>query len=349
MDVSLVVVCHHSSPVLAPCVESFQRETIAAGVEGEVIAVEHSEDEAERRKVEGVGVDRVIERPNRGYAAGLNVGVAEASGEVLFLANPDIRFFPNSVGALLEGIEQGFDVVGPQFVWDDDGRVLLPPAEDPAPRAELRRAMRRRWPSVWKAGLSRSLDGLWRLWTADTTRTVGSLRGALLAAPSASFDRFGPFDEGYFLYYEETEWLWRARRRGARLGLAGGARVQHRWGHATGRTAGAAEREGRSRKRFMTRNYGGLWRRILRADWGGGDKNPVGAAHLNDDTGIPEAENDLWLGSPFLHLTPALGTIGARSMPMPFLDFCRTWRWVVASATRLEGDWRITGAWTWGR
>jgi GT2 family glycosyltransferase len=349
MDVSLVVVCHHSSPVLADCIESFRRETAATGVEGEVIAVEHSEDAAERSRVESIGVDRLLERPNRGYAAGLNAGAAEAGGAALFLANPDIRFFPGSVGALLEGIELGFDVVGPQFVWDDHGDVLLPPAEDPAPRAELERALRRRWPRMWKTGLSGSLDTLWRLWTAGTTQAVASLRGALLAVPSGSLDRFGPFDEGYFLYYEETEWLWRARRHGARLGLAGGARVQHRWGHSTGRVEGATEREGRSRNRFMARNYGGLWRRILRASKDGGHGDPVGAVNLDDNASIPEAENDLWLGSPFTHLMPALGTVRVRAMPKPFLDFCRSWRWVVASATRSQGGWRITGSWTWGR
>jgi hypothetical protein len=131
--------------------------------------------------------------------------------------------------------------------------------------------------------------------------------------------------------------------------LVGGAKVQHRWGHATGRITGAAEREVQSRERFMTRNYSGLWRRILRAKGSGGARDPLGAAHLRDDSAIPEAQNDLWLGSPFPHLMPALGTVAARTMPKPFLDFCRTWRWVVASTTRSEGDWHITGAWTWGR
>jgi hypothetical protein len=70
---------------------------------------------------------------------------------------------------------------------------------------------------------------------------------------------------------------------------------------------------------------------------------------LDEGASIPEAENDLWLASPFPHLMPALGTVRARALPLPFLDFCRTWRWVVASATRSDGDWRITGAWTWGR
>jgi len=348
MKVSLVVVCHHSSRVLSHCVESFRREATAAGVEPEVVAVEHSEDAAELARVETIGVDRLLERPNRGYAAGLNSGIAEAGGDVFLLANPDIRFFPGSVGEMLDGIEGGFDVVGPQFIWDDDGEVLLPAAEDPAPRAEVGRALRRRSPRMWEAGLSRSLDETWRLWTAEETLPVAGLRGALLAVSRETLGRFGPFDEGYFLYYEETEWLWRARRRGARLGLAAGAKVQHRWGHATSQSDGAAEREEMSRRRFVARNYGGMWRRILRAS-GGSGREPMKVLWLDDEANIPEAENDLWLASPFPHLMPALGAVRARSMPAPFLDFCRAWRWVVTSASRSGGDWRMTGAWTWGR
>jgi GT2 family glycosyltransferase len=347
MKVSLVVVCHHSSRVLSACVESFRRQASAAGVESEVVAVEHSEDTAELAKVEEVGVDLLLERPNRGYAAGLNVGAEAASGEVFLLANPDIRFFPGSVTALLAGIGDGFDVVGPQFVWDDDGRVLLPAAEDPAPAAEFGRALCRRWPRLWAAHLSTSLGRTWRLWTADETLPVASLRGALLTVSSETLDRFGPFDEGYFLYYEETEWLWRARRKGARLGLAAGARVQHRWGHATGQSDDAAEREESSRRRFVARNYSGLWRRVLRAD-SVGSREPLNVVRLDVDAAVPEIESDLWLASPFPHLAPALGSVRERSMPAAFLDFCRAWRWVVVSASCEDGDWRLSGAWTWG-
>ena len=312
-----------------------------------MVAVEHSENAAEVVNVEAIGVDRLLVQPNRGYAAGLNSGATEATGEVLFLANPDIRFFPGSVRSLVEGIEQGFDVVGPQFVWDDDGQVLLPAAEDPAPLAEFGRTIRRRSQRMWAAGLGRSLDETWRLWTADETLPVAGLRGALLAVTGETLGRFGSFDEGYFLYYEETEWLWRARRRGARLGLAVGARVQHRWGHATGQSNGAAEREEISRRRFVARNYGGLWRWILRSS-GGSSSEPMPVVRLADEARIPEAENDLWLASPFPHLMPALGAAGALALPIDFLDFCRAWRWMVASASRSDGGWRINGAWTWG-
>jgi len=327
----------------------FRREAGAAGVEAEVVAVEQSEDPDEVRRVADAVVDVLLERPNRGYAAGLNAGVAEAGGEVLLLANPDIRFFDGSVGALMAAVDEGFDVVGPRFVWDADGMVLLPPAEDPSPSAELGRGLRRRWRWAWSRGLSRCLEETWREWTAEETLAVNSLRGALLAAPRGVLDRFGPFDEGYFLYYEETEWLWRARRRGARLGLATGARVQHRWGHATQTRSDAVELEERSRQRFLRRNHGGLWRWALGSGIGRTGRVPITVHHLSESTAIPEREADLWLASPNPHLLPALGCTHAVGLPSEFADFCRMWGWVVAAADRDGSKWRIADAWTWGR
>jgi hypothetical protein len=178
---------------------------------------------------------------------------------------------------------------------------------------------------------------------------VAALRGALLTVPRQALARFGPFDEGYFLYFEETEWLWRARRSGARLGLAADARVQHRWGHATGGSDDGADREEISRRRFFSRNYGWMWRRLLRASDSGIRREPVALTWLDGKASIPEHQSDLWLASPFPHLMPALGTVGGLALPAPFLDFCRSWRWVVASAVRDDGNWRIEGAWTWGR
>lgn len=347
MKVSLVVVCHHSSDVLRTCVESFRHEVEAAGVEAEVVVVEQSEDLDEFHRVAEIGVDKLLERPNRGYAAGLNAGVEEAGGEVLLLANPDIRFFNGSVGALLAALREGFDVVGPQFVWDADGAVLLPPAEDPSPSAELGRGLRRRWRWAWSRGLSRCLEETWRAWTADSTLAVNCLRGALLVVPRGVLDRFGPFDEGYFLYYEETEWLWRARRRGARLGLTTGARVQHRWGHATQSRNDAIELEERSRQRFFRRNHPELWRWALGSGVGRTGRKPIAVKHLPESVAIPKREADLWLASPNPHLLPALGCRHTVGLPREFANFCRAWGWVVAAADRDGSKWRIADAWIW--
>ncbi len=313
-----------------------------------MVAVEQSEEQEEVHRVAEAGVDRLLERPNLGYAAGLNAGAAAASGEILVMANPDIRFLEGSLELLVAGLDQGFDVVGPQFVWDSEGVVFLPPAEDPALLSEIRRSLRRRWKLYWTWSVSRDLEGLWQMWTAERTLPVKSLRGALMVLRAETMNRLGPLDEGYFLYYEETEWLWRARRRGARYGLAAEALVQHRWGHSTTSNDGAVEIEQRSRERFLARNYLPFSRWMLRAAIGGDQRSPVALSDLGDAEMIPRIEADLWLASPSPHLMPALGCIGSTGLPWEFVDFCRAWKWVVAAAERDGATWRFSGAWTWG-
>lgn len=349
MRVSLVIVCHRSSRVLSPCLESFRREAEAAGFDAESIAVEHSEDAAELARVKAAGVDRLIERPNRGYAAGLNAGAAEARGDVVLLANPDIVFFPGSLGALVDGVSRGFDVVGPRFVWDEDGAVLLPDAEDPSPRAELGRALRRRSPTIWRTTLNRSLDRAWSLWTAGETLPVACLRGALLAVTPDTLSRYGPFDEGYFLYYEETEWLWRARRDGARLALVADAGVVHRWGHATARRSDRGAVEEASRQRFFRRNYGLLWRRLLGFCAAGRQVAGLPAKNVVGPEEVAEAAADLWLLSPYPHLLPSGGAVRRNALPDCVSDLAGRGRWFALAAARRSGRWRAVGSWRWDR
>jgi GT2 family glycosyltransferase len=349
MKLTMVVVCHHSSDVLGSCVESFRRASKDAGLSNEVVVVEQSEDSDQRRAVEAAGAERVLVRPNRGYAAGLNAGIGCASGEILLLANPDLVFTVDSVSALVSGLDAGFDVVGPQLTWDRAGTVLFPPAENPAPVAELTRTLRRRWRPWWRLGLAPWIERLWRVWSADGPVEVPCLRGPLLVLSRDTSNRLGPLDEGYFLYYEETEWLWRARRRRARLGVVGDAKVVHHWGHSTGRRVDATEIEAVSRERFFRRNYPALWRWVLRRIDGGTSTAGISGPEVAGCADVPETEADLWLVSSFRHLQPAIGCLRRSRLPDRVAEVADRGEWHALAVTRTERGWRIAGAWTWGR
>jgi len=312
------------------------------------VVVEQSENPAEVERIAAIGVDRLEVRPNRGYAAGLNAGIAAARGEILLLANPDTVLRAGSLQRLLVAIGDGFDVVGPQLVWDDSGEILFPPAEDPGLAAELWRTLRCRWQRPWDAGLHATLEGWWRVWTADRAVEVAALRGPLLAATRATVDRLGPLDEGYFLYYEETEWLRRARRRGARLAVAAGARVVHRAGHATARTVGREAIEAASRERFFLRNYGAASRWLLRRCASVPATAGVAAQPVAGPREVPESRADLWLLSTFRHLVPAVGVVGRSALPAAVEHVAEGGPWYAAAATRDSGRWRLRGTWSWG-
>lgn len=346
---SLVVVCHHSAEVVPSCVESFRREARTVGVECEVVVVEQSEDADEEAAAVATGAERVLVRPNRGYAAGLNAGIAAAAGDVLLLANPDLRFGESSLRGLLDALGDGFDVVGPQLTWDPAGTVLFPVAEDPAPRAELLRTLRRRHQVVWDWGLGSWLDTMWRAWSASGPVQVSCLRGPLLVLRRHTADRFGPFDERYFLYYEETQWLWRARRLGGRFAVVGDSRVEHHWGHSTARRDDREQIEQASRARFFARNYGPAWRWALRLSAVGSERAGVTGLQVAGPDAVAETGADLWLFSTFRHLEPAVGAIGCSRPPKRIGEVAADGRWFALAAARDGDRWVSRGSWTWGR
>ena len=258
-DVSLVLVAHRSSEVLPAAVDSFRREAAALGLAAEVVVVEHSEDAAEAERVAASSPDVLLVRPNRGYAAGVNAGLAVARSGLLLVGNPDVELLAGSLRPLLAALDGDAEVAAPQLRL---GSTLFPPAEAQTPMAELRRRRAGRSRRAWERHLRRELREWDRVWTSAGPVVVPALSGALLAFRRELAARLGPWDEAYFLYFEETDWLRRARRQGARLAVVPRAPAVHRWGHS----APPEEWEegfAASQRRFYRKGFGRWRSRVL--------------------------------------------------------------------------------------
>jgi len=293
--VGLVLVTYRSGAVVVAAVETFRRECERAGCDAEVIVVDHSEDARQRGDLEALGADRILDRPNRGYAAGLNAGLAVCRAPVQLVGNPDVVFRRGSVAALLAALDDGWSIVGPLF---DLAGALFPPAEEQSPVAELRRWVAALGPSRWWSFVRRELTRSDRVWRGRNPVPVPTLSGALLAFRRDVVEQVGPWDDGYFLHFEESDWLRRARRRGLSIAQVPEARVEHCWGHATEPTL--TEQFGRSRLRFYARQFPCLGRMVSRL--------PAGRLQLLGarwPEGV-DAENGLrWLVSPAPRGLPA--------------------------------------------
>ena len=264
VDVSAVVV-HYRAPGLAGrAVASLRREAVAAGVEIEVLVVDNGSDRAGRERLAGLPCRLLEPGTNLGFAGGVNLGAAASAGDVLLLANPDVELLPGSLARLLATLRGGADVAGPRLLWDADQRFLLPPAEPRdriselaarlAPRGEpWARWARRRWRRHAR-----------RHWQAEKALASHHLSGALLAVGRAAWERTGPFDAGYRLYFEETDWLLRARRQGLCLVHEPRAAVLHHYNRSAAVEPRAAEWFADSAERFARRWYGPLFRALCR-------------------------------------------------------------------------------------
>jgi GT2 family glycosyltransferase len=251
VDVSLVLVAHRSSAVLPAAIAAFRGEAAASGVSAETVVVEHSEDAAEVERAASAAPDHLQVRPNRGFAAGVNAGVAVARGRRLLVGNPDVELMPGALAPLLSALAGGWGIVGPQF---ELAGFRFPPADVQRPGAELARRLLPRPRAAWRTYLRHELRRWRRVWEGRGTVAVPTLSGALLAGSREAFARLGPWDEDYFLYFEETDWLRRAGSAGVTTGLVSTARASHRWGHSA-----APERWERrfaqSRARFYRRHH----------------------------------------------------------------------------------------------
>lgn len=343
--VSMILVTYRSAAVAGRAVASFRRELADLQLNGEVVVVDHSGEPAETERLRELAPDRLLARPNRGYAAGINAGVEAAAGEVLLLANPDVELAAGSLAALLAALAGGWTVAGPQF---ELGGFLFPPADVQTPAEELRRWLAASFPAFRRRFLRREVARWRRVWEAAGPVAVPALSGALLAVAAQTARALGPWDEDYFLYFEESDWLRRAVRRDGRLAVVPGARVRHAWGHAA-RPGIHDPVFAASRRRYYGAGFGAL------GPWMAGlppaaEPRPA-LPPLPPAPVLPTAER-LWLVSPSPHGFPAArARLGAAEL-LPALARFAAERSHSGSLTvmaydpetgDLEGPWRWDG------
>ena len=157
----------------------------------------------------------VVDLPgNPGYAAAVNAGVAASAGgpdDVVVFLNDDCRIAASDLLALATVIERGeADVAVPRVV-DGAGVLERTVAAVPTPAS-----LAREWMLLPDTPVP-AFQGSVRVekWRAPSTpERIDAAAAVVVAARRSLLDEL-PLPERYFLYWEESEWFWRLRERGA--------------------------------------------------------------------------------------------------------------------------------------
>lgn len=143
---------------------------------------------------------------NRGYAGGANAGVARALADPstthVLVMNDDLELAPGALERLARAC-------------GDDG-CASPAIEAPGSDAFAGGHIDAR-------GFGRHEPG-----------ARDFLTGAAICFPRRAWQQVGPFDERFFLYYEDVEWCLRARAAGFALRVVPEATARHGAGSSTG-------------------------------------------------------------------------------------------------------------------
>ena len=263
MRIAVVLVHYHTPGLAERASQALVQDAEASGLQLETVLVDNGSRPCDVELLEALPARRLDPGRNLGYAGGANLGVRETSAELVVVMNPDVLVLPGCLGALVESLEGGAAAAGPRFYWDSGKTFLLPPTEPVSRRAELLAVLARRGPAWAKVARRRWRRHARRHWLARTALRSYDLSGALLAFRRSAWLRIGPFDEGYRLYFEETDWLQRARA----------LRLETRWdprAEAVHLYAQSTVGEGRAQtwflesgRRFRRRVYGPFFTRLL--------------------------------------------------------------------------------------
>lgn len=226
-DVTISIVSLNTRALLAACLRSVG---VSAGVTFETYVVDNgsSDDSPEMVEREFPWVRLNRNEANRGFAAANNIAIRGAVGRYVLLLNPDTVIEPGTLREMVAFMDSHGDVgiCGPRIHFPD-GRFQSCGYRFPTLLSEIRQ--------------SKNIDEVlrWIVGTEPPLRVdaapfeVDWVDGACFMIRRRVIDRIGPLDEQYFLYAEELDWCFRARKDGWAICTVPHVRIVHHQGQTS--------------------------------------------------------------------------------------------------------------------
>ena len=225
IDVSVVVVSWNTRDILRGCLRSIFEQTREVSFEVFVVDNKSHDGSAEMVRAEFPTVKLIENAQNRGFAAGCNQGMREASGRYTLLLNPDTIVLDDAISRCVRYADLHADVgvVGCQ-VLEDETRIQRTGFSFPSPSNMF----------LGLSGLSRAfprsrLFGRPQLswWARDSEQDVDVVSGMFMLVRREAIAQIGLMDESYFVYAEEADWCYRFAQAGWRRVFTPCAQIIH--------------------------------------------------------------------------------------------------------------------------
>lgn len=246
--ISLLIVNYRSA---ALAVDAISSARAATSQPLQVVVVDNSCDAREADALRPHADVLLVSGRNRGYAGAINDGRRVCSAGNIVIANPDVTFMAGALDALVAPIDRRTAVAGPALFWDDAGEWFLPPADLHTGAEGFTAAIASR--SSWLGDIRdrNRIRHRMAFWMLDDLTAVRSISGAVMAVSAEAFDAVGGFDERFFLYFEETDFLRRLSQQRRRIVYVPGARCRHLFNQSASQSSEAPALYASSERRYL--------------------------------------------------------------------------------------------------
>lgn len=209
-DLSIVIVSYNTKKITEDCVESINRSLTNTKIKYEIIVVDNNSRDGSAQMLQKIAQDKDSHLvyfqtgSNLGFGRGNNFGVKKANGKYILLLNTDIIILNRSIEKLYN------------FYLENEKRVHFLGAKllnrDLTPQSSVCRFFT--LPVVF-ATLFLKGD-YWNLTRSSPNKfsQVDWISGACIMTTKKLYLRLGGFDKNIFMYMEEVDLLYRAKKSG---------------------------------------------------------------------------------------------------------------------------------------
>lgn len=233
MKVSVVTVNFNQ-----PRVTEEMLATIPVSADLEVIVVDNGseQDFTPEWKNKYPGIHFLRSDKNLGFAGGNNIGLKEAKGEYIFLANNDTEFTPVLVETLSAVLDKHPEVgmISPKIKYYSNKNLIQFAGYTPLNYYTCRNSC---------IGLREEDHGQYDNYTGPTAYC----HGAAMMVRKSAIEKAGLMNENFFLYYEELDWCEHIKRAGYQAWVCTDAVIYHKESVSVGKKS-------RLKEYFMNRN-----------------------------------------------------------------------------------------------
>lgn len=246
----VAVVSWNTRDLLRRCLTALEPE--CGGGEVEVWVVDNGSGDGSPEMVAAEFPWVRLERPDRnlGFGPAVNLVAERTSAPLLVAANADTAVTPGALERLAAAIGDGSAIAAPRLLLPDGSTQQ---SVHSFPGIGLSLAVILGLGAIPGLGNRLCLDGRW---DPDQPREIAWAHGALLMIDRTAFNAIGGFDESQWMYAEDLDLCWRARRAGFAVRYEPAARVEHAVSAATVQAFGDERGE-----RYMRATYGWMLRR----------------------------------------------------------------------------------------
>lgn len=238
MKISVIIVSYNTEKLLEDCLSSLFKHT--QNVETEVVVVDNASSDGSVKMIKKKfpKVKLIESQENNGFAAGNNLGLKVANGDYLLLLNSDTRFVEDSLFKMVEYMDQNpkVGISSCQLIYEDN---------DIQPSGGF-------FPNLWRVFVWMFfLDDLPiisqfvrsfhphspKFYTNDNWYKFPHLQdwvtGAFFLMRKEVAKELGPLDENFFMYVEEMEYCYRARKLGWQVSYTPVTKIIHLGGRSS--------------------------------------------------------------------------------------------------------------------